>query len=63
MTEETEHFAYPVTPPGSATTQTLAEVLGVPQEGPVNDRLHQELEDIRASERDAERVASHVRLY
>jgi hypothetical protein len=63
MTDDSEQFAHHVTPPGSPTSQSLAEILGVPDEGPVNDRLREELERIRVSEQEAERVASHVRLY
>lgn len=63
MPDDSEQFAHDVTPPGSPTSQTLAEILGVPEQGPVNDRLRQELDKIRVSEQEAERVASQVRLY
>jgi hypothetical protein len=63
MTTETERFAHNVTPPGSTTTRTLAELLAVDEDDAVTEQLREDLDDIRTSERNAERAAAEVRLY
>jgi hypothetical protein len=63
MTTETDRFAHHVAPPGPTTTRTLAELLTVKADDEVTRQLREDLESIRASERNADRAAAEVRLY